>query len=50
MYLYNDEEEMIELINSALWGTLETPRKLKCQRGMKDFYKNLIEIVGGVPK
>lgn len=45
-YLYNNDEELFELLNSALWGTLDVP-KLKCHNEMKDFYKNLIEVVGG---
>lgn len=41
-YLYNDKEELIELLNTALWGQLEVPR-LKCREKMHNFYRNVIK-------
>ena len=41
-YLYNDEEELLQKIDAALWGMLDVPR-LKCKNQMDDFYDRIIE-------
>jgi len=41
-YLYKDENELFELINTALWGMIPVPR-LKCREQMHNFYNKLIK-------
>jgi len=41
-YLYNDKEELFQVLNTALWGQLEVPT-LKCKKKMKDFYRTIIQ-------
>jgi len=41
-YLYNDEEELMEVLNTALWGQLKVPR-LKCREKMHNFYRTIIK-------
>lgn len=45
-YLYNDKEELFDIIQSALWDLLDVP-KLKCEKEMKNFYKNIIKRMKG---
>jgi len=40
-YLYSNEDELLEILNQALWGELEVP-KLKCRVGMNNFYNKII--------
>ena len=41
-YLYDSKEELFDLLDRALWGSLPIP-KLKCKKQMNDFYKTIIE-------
>jgi len=41
-YLYNDKEELFQVLNTALWGQLDVPT-LKCKKKMKDFYRTIIQ-------
>ncbi len=41
-YLYDNKDELFELLEKALWGLLPNP-KLKCKKQMDDFYKRIIE-------
>jgi len=43
-YLYNNQKELIDLLDIALWGLLPLP-KLKCKKDMNNFYKKIIEEV-----
>ena len=45
-YLYDNREEMLDCIQLALDGVLETPEIL-CDSEMNDFYKNIIEVMRG---
>ena len=45
-YLYNDEGELLHLVDEALEGWLKTP-KILCEGEMEDFYKNIIKIIKG---
>jgi len=45
-YLYNDKNELFGLLDRALWGLLPLP-KLKCEKEMKNFYKNIIKTMKG---
>lgn len=41
-YLYNNEDELIMLINRALWGQLQVPR-LICEEQMNNFFRTIIK-------
>ncbi len=41
-YLYNDKEELLSLLDTALWGVLPVP-KLICKEKMNNFYKRIIK-------
>jgi hypothetical protein len=40
-YLYNNKNELFNILEQALWGLLDVP-KLKCKKQMDDFYKRII--------
>jgi len=46
-YLYDSYEELYMILEQALWGNMTTP-VLKCDKEMKDFYKNITKILKGV--
>jgi len=41
-YLYNNKEELFEVLEKALWGLLDVP-KLKCREQMSKFYNKICE-------
>jgi len=41
-YLYENKEELFELLNTALWGQLDVP-KLKYKKQMNEFYSRIIK-------
>lgn len=45
-YLYNNKEDLFDLIEAALWGMLPVP-KLKCKKEMNNFYSNIIKTMKG---
>jgi hypothetical protein len=45
-YLYNDREELFDLLEKALWGLMPFPR-IKCKQEMNNFYSNIIKTMKG---
>ena len=45
-YLYNDREELFDLIEKALWDLMPLPR-IKCKQEMNNFYINIIKTMKG---
>jgi len=43
-YLYNNEEELFNILHSALWGRDKYPvPKLKCKKDMNNFYNRIVK-------
>lgn len=45
-YLYDNKEELFDLLEIALWGLLPFPR-IKCKKEMNNFYSNIIKTMKG---
>jgi len=45
-YLYNNREELFDLLEKALWGLMPLPR-IKCKKEMNNFYSNIIKTMKG---
>jgi len=41
-YLYDNQEELFNILERALWGLMSVP-KVKCKQQMKDFYRTIIK-------